>query len=79
MECDSENKKCCNSQAYRGERKILDKDVIEALTWGLDSYTRKNIFFLLHELYPVEEKHTFIEKSILKAANLLGRDGCYMY
>jgi [histone H3]-lysine4 N-trimethyltransferase ATXR3 len=52
IECENcEN--CRNCERAKKKNKILDQDVEEAIAWGIDLYTRKNIFHLLHESHSV--------------------------
>lgn len=42
-----------NFEKASKKNKILDVDVEESLAWGIDLYTRKNIFHLLPETHSV--------------------------
>lgn len=50
----------------------------ETLCWGIDLYTKKNIYYLLPEQANEESKHRFIQTSLMKSANLLENDGWEM-
>lgn len=49
IECESCNN-CLNQSNKLKKEKVIGKDVQEQLCWGIDLYTRKNIFYLLPEL-----------------------------
>ena len=48
----------------------MNKEVEETLCWGIDPYTRKNIFYLLPDNLEVDMKFSFIQFSLMKALNL---------
>ena len=79
VECSCDTLECKNSQRRLKQHKLLDVDVKEAISWGIDLYTRKNIFHLLHETHSTNDKHRFIETTILKAANLCGNSGYFVH
>jgi hypothetical protein len=53
----------------------LKDDVEETLCWGLDLYTRKNVFYILPEDCTDEERNDFISNSLMKAINLQREEG----
>ncbi|EAR85193.3 SET domain protein (macronuclear) [Tetrahymena thermophila SB210] len=69
---------CKNSQGFHGRQKVLGVDVKETLCWGIDQYTKKNIYYILPENEKEEIKFRFIQCSLMKAANLLENDGWEM-
>ncbi|KAL4493614.1 hypothetical protein ABPG72_004107 [Tetrahymena utriculariae] len=69
---------CKNSQGFHGRQKVLGVDVKETLCWGIDQYTKKNIYYILPETEKEEIKFRFIQCSLMKAANLLENDGWEM-
>lgn len=73
MECDenSHNGICKNMGIGRKQRKILGEDVEERLSWGIDIYTRKNIFWVLPDSRDeIDKKFDFIQNKLMKAINL---------
>ncbi|EGR30374.1 SET domain protein, partial [Ichthyophthirius multifiliis] len=73
MEC--LHHECKNAQGRLKLQKIIDQDVQETLCWGIDLYTKKNLHYILHENECDIKKHNFIQRSLLKAANLCGNNG----
>ncbi|KAL4444781.1 hypothetical protein ABPG74_015989 [Tetrahymena malaccensis] len=69
---------CKNSQGFHGRQKVLGVDVKETLCWGIDQYTKKNIYYILPENEKEDVKFRFIQCSLMKAANLLENDGWEM-
>ncbi|KAL4503070.1 hypothetical protein ABPG72_014299 [Tetrahymena utriculariae] len=61
---------CKNQQISKNERQIIGRDVEETLCWGIDLYTKKNIFYILPERYSDEQKNMFIQFQLMKAINL---------
>lgn len=54
---------------------MLGKEIEETPSWGLDLYTKKNIFYLLPESLPDATKNEFIMNSLMKAINLQRENG----
>ncbi|EAS04619.2 SET domain protein (macronuclear) [Tetrahymena thermophila SB210] len=61
---------CKNQQISKNERQVVGRDVEETLCWGIDLYTKKNIFYILPERYSDEQKNMFIQFQLMKAINL---------
>ncbi len=60
---------------------MLNTDVEETICWGIDLYTRSNIYFSLPNTKqePSEaDKQHFISMSLLKAANRLKENGFFL-
>ena len=73
IECDknAHDGVCKNMGIGMKQRKILGIDVEETLSWGIDIYTRKNIFMVLPENKDeLEAKFEFIQNKLMKAINL---------
>ena len=73
IECDETSHAgvCKNMAIGMMKRKILGEDVEERLSWGIDIYTRKNIFFVLPEnKEEIDAKFDFIQNKLMKAINL---------
>ena len=49
IECSGhpEEKECLNQAILRNRSKVLNADVEETICWGIDIYTRSNIYFSL--------------------------------
>jgi len=79
MECkniEGHYNNCKNCQISKKERKKLDIDVKETISWGIDIYTRKNIFFVLPKKLSQQEKLSFIQLALMKAINLQVMKNC---
>lgn len=73
IECDESSHKgfCKNMGIGLKQRKKLGDDVEETLSWGIDIYTRKNIFMVLSEdKEAIDAKFNFIQNKLMKAINL---------
>ncbi|KRX01790.1 hypothetical protein PPERSA_00163 [Pseudocohnilembus persalinus] len=66
---------CKNSGSSGKKEKILNENLKESLCWGMDLYTRKNIYYVLPEEEEDFEKNQFIEQTVINAANLVGEEG----
>ena len=74
IECDSTSHPgCCKNMAIGSkQRKILGSDVEERLSWGIDIYTRKNIFLVLPENKDEVEKSDWSEEKTSETTLLSG-------
>jgi hypothetical protein len=73
IECDKNSHEgvCKNMAIGLKQRKLLGEDVEEGLSWGIDIYTRKNIFLILPENKDeIDAKFEFIQNKLMKAINL---------
>lgn len=78
IECDENSHEgVCKNMAIRlKNRKLLGKDVEERLSWGIDIYTRKNIFMVLPECKEeIETKYDFIQNKLIRAINFQHENG----
>jgi hypothetical protein len=66
--------KCSNSFIKNKKFQINEEDISIRQTWGIDFYSRKNMFHLLPQGLNVDEKALIID-SILRQLNFLGHDG----
>lgn len=57
VECNCAEGACNNSSSAKSKEKTVGVDVLETICWGLDIYTRKNIFFILPENTKDEAKY----------------------
>lgn len=60
IECQCEDPLCKNAPSWRQQQKRLGQDLEETICWGIDLYTRKNIYLLLPENFSEEDKFEFI-------------------
>lgn len=77
IECDEScgcGPNCNNSFLRRGEMQILGKDVSLRQCWGVDFYSRKNLFHLLPRLLQVHQKGLIIDNA-LRELNFQGNNG----
>lgn len=73
IECDENSHPgiCKNMGIGLKQRKILGEDVEERLSWGIDIYTRKNIYWVLPDnKEEIDNKFDFIQNKLMKAINL---------
>lgn len=73
IECDEKSHAgiCKNMGIGLKQRKILGEDVEERLSWGIDIYTRKNIYWVLPDnKEEIDKKFDFIQNKLMKAINL---------
>ncbi|EGR33923.1 SET domain protein, partial [Ichthyophthirius multifiliis] len=73
IECKDCN--CKNQSISKKEKKIIGQDVEENVSWGIDLYTKKNIFYVINECASDKDKNQFIQFQLLKAVNLLKENG----
>lgn len=77
IECDSRcacDENCQNSFIRKKRFIKSDKDVSIRQTWGIDFYSRKNLFHLLPTGLNVDQKALIID-SIVRQLNFLGHEG----
>ena len=77
IECDDScgcGPNCHNSFLRRGEMQILGKDVSLRQCWGVDFYSRKNLFHLLPRHLTVPQKGLIIDNA-LRELNFQGANG----
>ena len=73
--CDINN--CKNLSLYKKEYKIIDLDVEERYSWGIDLFTYRNLLYIFPENFDSDSQYykDFIEKTLILALNKLGNNG----
>ena len=77
VECDQNcgcDEKCKNSPIYRNQTQKCDRDVSIRQTWGIDFYSRKNMFHLLPSKLEVDQKALIIDE-IVRHLNFQNHNG----
>ena len=82
IECDPNICKCdiniCkNLSLYKKEYKIINIDVEERYSWGIDLYTYRNLLYIFPENFDNDSQYykDFIEKTLILVINKLGNKG----
>ena len=80
LECNYQKCKCsyatCKNRAVTNKQnKLIETDVVERYSWGIDLYTFRNLLDLLPENFSEDVKSTFIEKKLLKSLSKLNQNG----
>lgn len=65
---------CKNRPITSGEEMKIEKDVVLKLCWGVDLFTRKNIFFLTPSFLSNDERLQLVNQ-IIRELNSSGIDG----
>ena len=75
--CKCDINKCKNLSLYKKEYKIIDIDVEERYSWGIDLFTYRNLLYIFPENFDIDNQHykDFIEKTLILALNKLGNNG----
>ena len=75
--CKCDINKCKNLSLYKKEYKIIDVDVEERYSWGIDLFTYRNLLYIFPENFDSDSQYykDFIEKTLILAINKLGKEG----
>ena len=62
---------------YKKDYKIIDIDVEERYSWGIDLFTYRNLLYIFPENFDSDSQYykDFIEKTLILAINKLGNKG----
>lgn len=69
IECNHKGKFCSNMGISSKKAKKLGEEVEETLCWGIDVYTRENIFYMLPLSDSELDKLNFVQHKLIKAMN----------